>query len=250
MSTGSVQVRIDLDSIEHGVATFGAGAQAHRIAVLDVVAAEQSLSTADDDKHEEILASCARFLNAQIDEFQVLVRAEPVDLARHVELIEERALDLGTELAAVAREYVAFLPALAQQRTLLDRRCHIVLPVAAEATRRLSLPGRLQRAIGRQKIEGGAENDAVRRLAGRSDEAARQLLRSGLRTRRMDDVLFAQLDHRCWSPDLARTQRLRRELRDFSTLVVGGARPALDNYSGNQDSAAIHGETNARSRAR
>jgi hypothetical protein len=248
-------VRLPLThSIEHGVATFGTGVHAHRIAVLDVVAAEQSLSTADDDKQEEILAGCARFLNAQIDEFQLLVRAEPVDLARHVELIEERARDLGTELVAVAREYVAFLPALAQQRTLLDRRCHIVLLVAADATRRLSLPARLQRAIGRQKVEGGADsdadNDAARRLAGRSDEAARQLLRSGLRTRRMDDVLFAQLYHQCWSPDLARTQRLRRELRDFSTLVVGGARPALDIHSSKQDSAPIHGETNARSQAR
>src|SRR6266542_6851800 len=109
MSTGSVQVRIDLDSIEHGVATFGTGAHAHRITVLDVVAAEQSLSTADDDKQEEILASCARFLNAQIDEFQVLVRAEPVDLARHVDLLEERARPPRPAPARVPRAYLALL---------------------------------------------------------------------------------------------------------------------------------------------
>src|SRR2546429_4991138 len=45
--------------------------------------------------------------------------------------------------------------------------------------------------------------------------------RSGLRTRRLDSRQVAELLHRCWSPELARVQRLRDELGAYTTLVVG-----------------------------
>jgi hypothetical protein len=74
-------------------------------------------------------------------------------------------------------------------------------------------------------------SSAARRLQARSDLVARQLGRSGLRTRRLESQQVAELLHRCWSPELARVQRLREELGAYTTLVVGSrrlARPPLD----------------------
>ena len=92
MSPASVQLRLDLDSVAHDVARFGSGARAHRLAVLDVTAADQSLASADDAEQEELLAGRAQFLNAQLTPFQVLVRAEPVDLGGHLERVRRQAL--------------------------------------------------------------------------------------------------------------------------------------------------------------
>jgi hypothetical protein len=49
----------------------------------------------------------------------------------------------------------------------------------------------------------------------------RQLGRAGLRATRLDDLGLARLYHTSWAPEVARAQRLRRELSDYSALVVG-----------------------------
>jgi hypothetical protein len=36
----------------------------------------------------------------------------------------------------------------------------------------------------------------------------------------LDDLGLAQLYHASWAPEMARAQRLRRELADYSALVV------------------------------
>ena len=64
----------------------------------------------------------------------------------------------------------------------------------------------------------------ARRLHARSDLVARQLGRSGLHTRRLASQQVAELLHRCWSPELARVQRLREELGAYTSLVVGSRR--------------------------
>ena len=76
MSPTSIQLRLDLESVAHDVARFGSGSRAHRLAVLDVTGADQSLASADDAQQEELLAGRTQFLNAQLTDFQVLVRAE------------------------------------------------------------------------------------------------------------------------------------------------------------------------------
>src|SRR6266498_3822668 len=60
-----------------------------------------------------------------------------------------------------------------------------------------------------------------RQLTDRCDAIGRQLSRAGLRTARLDDVGLAQLYHSSWAPEIARSQRLRRELTDYTALVVG-----------------------------
>src|SRR5438132_11405810 len=124
----SVQARLELLALEGGIARFGTEQHGHAVSVLDVVGSDASMSTADDATQEELLAGRAQFLNAQTAPFQVLVRTEPVDLDGHLRRVQARADLLAEPLASVARDYVAFVQALAFQRTLLERHCYVVLP--------------------------------------------------------------------------------------------------------------------------
>src|SRR2546429_8769753 len=72
--------------------------------------------------------------------------------------------------------------------------------------------------------------------------------RSGLRTRRLDSRQVAELLHRCWSPELARVQRLRDELGAYTTLVVSSRRLARPKTTDEQSAAraesgvSLHGD--------
>src|ERR671925_151333 len=105
-----VQAQIDLLALEGGIARFGATEPAHAVAVLDVVGTEASLASADDATQEELLAGRAQFLNAQTAPFQILVRAEPVDLEGHLRRVRTRAERLPEALRAIALDYLGFLP--------------------------------------------------------------------------------------------------------------------------------------------
>jgi PrgI family protein len=128
----SVQARLELLALEGGIARFGAAQPGHAVSVLDVVGSDTSMSTADDATQEELLAGRAQFLNAQTTAFQVLVRAEPVDLDGHLRRVQAQAELLAEPLASVARDYVTFVQTLAFQRTLLERHCYVVLPDQTE----------------------------------------------------------------------------------------------------------------------
>src|ERR671932_2477076 len=104
MSPASVQTRIDLEAIDHEVARFGSGRQAHYLTALDVTGADPPLGSADDATQEAILAGRAQFLNAQLEPFQLLVRSEPARLDDHLEGIRERARQLATALVMLARD--------------------------------------------------------------------------------------------------------------------------------------------------
>ncbi len=229
--TAAVQARFDLVALADGIARFGSGEPAHAVAVLDVTGVDAALATAADATQEEVLAGRAQFLNAQTAPFQILVRAEPVDLAAHLRRVRARADELPEPLASVAREYVAFVQALAQQRTLLERHCYVVLPHQTERPV-ASLGRQLRHLLDRQNLRKGADDptaiplDLGQRLVARCDLVARHLGRSGLRTRRLSSQQLAELMQRCWSPELARVQRLRDELGAYTTLAVGARRRA------------------------
>jgi hypothetical protein len=231
MRARAVQAHLDLAALEGGIACFGTRSPTHAVTLLDVVGAEATLATADDATQEELLAGRAQFLNAQTTPFQVLLRAEPVDFDGHLRRVRARAEQLPEALRAIAVDYTGFLLALAQQRTLLVRRCYVVLPdqraviPAFSAWRQLGgllhrLTGRHSRAEPPEDIE-SVSASVARRLQAKADLVARQLGRSGLHTRRLQSRDVAELLHRCWSPDLARVQRLRDELGAYTTLVVG-----------------------------
>src|SRR5438552_16604288 len=123
-----MQARVDLVALEGGIARFGTGSAPHSVTMLDVVGAEAALATADDATQEELLAGRAQFLNAQTTPFQILVRAEPIDLEGHLRRVRARVESLPEALRAIALDYLRFLPTLAHQRTLLERHCYVVLP--------------------------------------------------------------------------------------------------------------------------
>jgi conjugal transfer ATP-binding protein TraC len=252
--TAVMQARLDLVAIEGGIACFGSNSGSHAVATLDVVGAEAALASADDATQEKLLAGRAQFLNAQTTPFQVLVRAEPVDLDSHLRRVRARAETLPELLRAIADDYIGFFQGLAQQRTLLERHCYVILPDHRPEVPAVSLSRRLRGLLGRHPSGQHAEDpEAVstslgRRLHARSDLVARQLGRSGLRTRRLASQQVAELLHRCWSPDLARVQRLREELGAYTTLAVSSRRPVrtthVDEESSSSSTAAeAHADT-------
>src|ERR1700716_2901211 len=101
MTPVAAQTRLDLIALEGGVACFGTRSPTHAVALLDVVGAEAALANADDATQEELLAGRAQFLNAQPPPFQVLVRAEPVDLEGHLRRVQARVDLLPQALRAI-----------------------------------------------------------------------------------------------------------------------------------------------------
>jgi hypothetical protein len=210
----SVQTtRMRLEAIEDGVVRL-AGSLFR--AVLEVSGASVGLD--DDARRESLLAGYAAFLNGLSFPIQVLVRAVPVDLARYLAGIEDRARDEpAAELAALARDHVAFVQGLARQRTLLERRLYLVIP--AQTTGQRGWRPRL----GRPAAEPAPDQAAARRqLTFRCDEVTRQLARFGVAVRRLDDAELAQLYMACWAPERSRVQRVRQRLADYATLAVRG----------------------------
>jgi hypothetical protein len=243
VTAAPVQECVDVAGIEAGVARFGRGWQSHSVAVMDIFAADASLATADEATQEEILAGRAQFLNAQTAPFQVLVRAEPVDVEGHMRRIHGRESDLPEPLADVARDYVSFLATLAQQRTLLERHCYVVLADNSRDRRTVweQCKGSLRRlrtSASRRSVASDRPDvittELARRLSARCDLVGRHLSHSGLRTRRPDSRELAELLRRCWAPDLARVQRLRDELGAYTSLFVSA------------DHSVVHARTNGR----
>ena len=217
VTPASVELRLDLDSVAHDFVRFGTGARAHRLAVLDLTGADQSLASADDAQQEELLAGRAQFLNAQLADFQVLVRAEPVDLSGHLERVRRQAIGLPEAFQQLAQEYASFVRTLAHQRTLLERRCYVILPVTAptSGTGRPGLLDGLRRLLKQTPPASEAllEPDLARQLVARCDHAARDLARSRLQARRLTGLGYAQLADRCWAPEQARTSASSARLR-------------------------------------
>jgi hypothetical protein len=227
MTRSSIQIRLDLTSIHDGVVRFGSEDQGEYCAVMEVAGSQESLSRVDEAKQEELLAGYSQFLNSVTFAFQLVVQVHPVDLAWYVTRVEERAQVLAPALVAIARDHAAFVQGLTRQRTLLERRIYVVVPWTSAAEEagagrgfRFSslLPGRQSAgAVDRQ-----IRTERIHRvLADRCDAIGRQLGRAGLRATRLDDLGLAQLYRASWAPEVARAQRLRRELADYTSLVVG-----------------------------
>jgi hypothetical protein len=188
-------------------------------AVLEVAGLNFALR--GEAEQEAVLAGYAAFLNSLSFPVQILVRVLPIDVEGYLGELERRARrDLPDALAMLARDHVAFLRRLARNRTLLERHFYLVVPAAGEARRGRRLwPARTSAA--------NADADAVRKqLTFRCEEVERQLARCGLIARRLGDLELAQLYYACWCPELARVQRLRGELSEYTALVVqAGAKP-------------------------
>jgi len=232
MSGGSVQIRLDVAAIQNGVVRFGTADRAEYCAVLEVAGSQESLAKVDDAKQEELLAAYCQFLNSITFAFQLVVQVHPVDLAWYVNRVEERARALSPALLAIARDHAAYVQGLTRQRTLLERRIYVVVPMGTVEGTSRGTGLRIKRLLRIRRsslaaLEHNFDAERIQRLlADRCEVVARQLGRAGLRATRLDDLGLAQLYHASWAPEMARAQRLRRELADYSALVVSaeGAR--------------------------
>ena len=217
--SASVQTaRVSVEAIEDGVVRL-AGPRYR--AVLEVGSVDFALQ--GDAEREGLVAGFAAFLNSLSYPVQILVRVLPTDIDTYLGDLEHRARhDLPEPLAALARDHVAFVRRLARSRALLERRFYLVVP--AQEAERSAGPIWLFRRRGRAGPDPAA---ARRQLTVRCEEVGRHLGRCGLKARRLTDVELARLYHACWCPDLARVQRLRRDVAAYTALVVQAqSRPA------------------------
>ncbi len=216
----SVQARhLRLDAIADDSLCLGAGRYR---AVLEVEGIHFGLL--GEDEQEAILSGFAGWLNGLAYPVQMLVRVSPWDLDRYVAALERRARDdLGPEMAALARDHMAFLHGLARERTLLERRLYLVVPGGSADER-----PRVPRPFGR--VDEPPDASAVRRqLTARCEEVARGLGRCRLTARRLSNLELAQLLYAHWCPERARLQRLHSELSEYAALTVRGRRPPERN---------------------
>jgi hypothetical protein len=208
----SVQsARVGIEAIEEGMIRLTGGQ--HR-AVLEVGSVNFALQ--DDAEREAVVAGFAAFANSLTFPIQIVVRVLPVDVEGYLGELEQRARALPDHLAGLARDHVAFVRRLARSRTLLERRFYLVVPAEAR-------PGAANRAWPfRRRPDPGPDAAAARRqLTFRCEEAIRQLGRCALSARRLSGPELGQLFHACWCPELARVQRIRRALDEYTALVVG-----------------------------
>ena len=204
---------VGLESIDDGVLCLSGGQYR---AVLEVGSVNFALQ--GEVQQEATVASFAAFLNGLSFPVQILMRAVPIDLQTHLVELERRALEFAEDLANLARDHAAFLRRLARSRTLLERRFYLVVP-ADEGPRRGAYP--LSWPFGR-KIPGPNAAGARKQLTFRCEEIARQLGRCGLAARSLSSVELAQLLYYCWCPELARVQRVRRDLAEYTLPIIRG----------------------------
>ncbi|HVA87051.1 MAG TPA: hypothetical protein VNF73_12155 [Candidatus Saccharimonadales bacterium] len=197
-----------LEAIDDGVVRLSDGQSR---AVLEVGSVNFALR--GEVEREAIVAGFSAFLNGLTFPIQIVVRVLAVDVARYLDDLEARAGQLPGSLAELARDHAAFVRRLSRNRTLLERRFYLVVPGPIETP--------VQRwPFGRSRRHAADPAEVRRQLTARCDEVQRQLGRCGLAARHLGTLELAQLYHDWWCPELARLQRLQRELADYTTLVV------------------------------
>jgi hypothetical protein len=191
-------------------------------AVLEVGSVNFGLK--GETEQESMVASYAAFLNSLSYPIQIVIRVLEIDIEAYVTDLERRLPHTGSDrLSELGRDHIAYLRRLAHRRTLLERRFYVVVPGPSPRARRARLwPFRTGRRTGTRegRIDGG---EALREINRRCEEITRDLGRAGLTVRRSEGAELAQLLYACWCPDLARIQRFRRDLAEYTSLLVHAA---------------------------
>ena len=227
----SVQtVHLALEAPEEDVLVLAGGA--HR-AILEV--GSVNFAVLDPPAQEALVAGYAAVLNGLTFPVQLLVRVTHLDLDRYLDDLDARARqEPNPALAHLATDQAASLRRRARSQTLLERRCYLVVPADDAGPGPGSPWAVLAGLFGRRRAAPHVAGAAARKqLAFRCDELVGQLGRCGLGARRLRSGELLHLYYACWCPELARTQRLRRDLADYTTLVIGAAhRPGHGDRGG------------------
>ena len=123
-------------------------------------------------EQEAILASFRRFLNGLDHPLQVLVRVVPADVEGYLAGLGEAGP--GTEtLTRLRRDHEAFVRRIARERTLLDRRFHVVVPAGVDGARSPGPPAWRDLLRPRRRVAAaGGRNADLRGRGARSPSAA------------------------------------------------------------------------------
>ncbi len=149
-----------------------------------------------------ILAGYRRFLNGLPYPLQILVRVVPTDVEAYLRGLEQHAPGHdGDMLRRLARDHETFVRRIARERTLLDRRFYVIVPVGrdgASGRRSLEWPWHRPAARERDRLDLVA---ARRKLAFRCAEMSQGLAAFGVAARRLDGEELASL----WRASVAGT---------------------------------------------
>ncbi len=199
-----VQASLPLDDIAGDVVCLRGGD--HR-AVIEAGSVNFALKS--DAEQEAILAGYRRWLNALAYPVQVLVRIVPTDVEVYLGGLRHPC---GTRSAEVwqrlAQDHEAFVRSIARERTLLDRRCYVVVPAGtggAFERSGIAWPWRRGNRTPRSGLI-----PARRALTFRCAEIAQGLSAFGVPTRRLEGADLVSL----WRASLAGT-----------SLTAGGEPP-------------------------
>ena len=204
------QTLVALDRIEDSIAYLRGGLAR---AVLEVGSINFRLK--GEVEQEAIIAGYAGCLNSLTFPVQILVRVLPIDVERYLTELEERARrELNDALIELARDHLQFVRRLARSRTLLERRFYVVVP-GGYSQAVVKLPWFPRRRESRTD-----KTSLAQQITFRCEEVERQLTRCGLQVRRLGDTDLAQLYYSSFCPELARLQRLKRDLTDYTTAAV------------------------------
>src|SRR5690606_20919136 len=145
-----------------------------------------------DAEQEAILAGYRRWLNALAYPVQVLVRIVPTDVEVYLGGLHQargaRSADVWRRLA---QDHEAFVRRIARERTLLDRRCYVVVPAGTGGAFERSGIAWPWRSGDRGQRSGLIA--ARRALTFRCAEVAQGLSAFGVPTRRLDGAELVSL---------------------------------------------------------
>jgi len=180
-SYASVQATLPLDHIVGDVVRLRGG---DCRAVLEAGSVNFGLKS--EAEQEAILAGYRRWLNALAYPVQILVRVVPTDVEEYLRgLREGRAARSGDVWRRLALDHETFVRRFARERTLLDRRCYVIVPAGAVGA--FDRPGIAWPWQKRDRMQEATTLLAARRaLAFRCAEVAQGLAAFGVTTRRLD----------------------------------------------------------------
>lgn len=217
-----VQELLPLDEIRGSVARLRDGGFRAVLAVGGVPFALRSAA-----EQEAILAGYRAFLNGLEHPLQLLVRLAPVDVEGYLAGLTG-GTGRGPALARLALDHEVFVRGLVRTRTLLDRRCYLVLP--ADDPPVMTVPLRPSSLFHRRPAERpGGRGRGWETVAGTLEARATALIAGlaafGVQARRLDQPELTALWAAMLSPARARVQPLAPAARPTAPAALVAVSP-------------------------
>lgn len=222
----SAQESLPLDDVSRDVLCLRGGDYR---AVLEAGTVNFALKS--ETEQEAILAGYNRFLNGLAFPIQVLVRIVPTDVEVYLAgLRDSRSARPGDIWRRLALDHETFVRRLARERTLLDRRCYVIVPAGAGGVfERTGFAWPRRSSVRRDEATTLAV--ARRTLTFRCSELAQGLAAFGVPTRRLAAGELVAL----WRASLTGTP-----------VTAGGAPPLATPVLTSQAGAVVLGKAAAR----